>query len=185
MLALYVLALIFPPAVAQMATDHPTQPANAAAPERLGTVSFIVSCAASVQAPFNRGVALLHDFWYEEAQRQFEEIAKSDPGCAMAHWGMAMSYFHQIWSRPDEIANTHGWAEMQQAQSPAAKTARERAYIAALSDFYRPGQRSFRSAFGPTPMQWESFTASFRMISIRARFMRCRCWRRVRLTTPA
>ena len=144
MLALYLLALISLPAVAQMATDHPTQPANAAAPERLGTVSFTVSCAASVQASFNRGVALLHDFWYEEAQRQFEEIAKSDPGCAMAHWGMAMSYFHQIWSRPDEIANTHGWAEMQKAQSPAAKTARERAYIGALSDFYRPGKQEFQ-----------------------------------------
>ncbi len=71
-------------------------------PERLGTVSFSVSCAAAVQAPFNRGVALLHDFWYDEAQRQFEEIIKADPGCAMAHWGVAMSDFHQIWNRPDE-----------------------------------------------------------------------------------
>ena len=115
--------------------DHPAQLAKAAAPERLGTVSLSVSCAADVQAPFNRGVALLHDFWYEEAQRQFEEIAKTDPGCAMAHWGMAMSYFHQIWSRPGESANAQGWAQMQKAQSPQAKTARERAYIAALSDF--------------------------------------------------
>ena len=56
----------------------------------------------AVQTPFNRGVALLHDFWYEEAQRQFEEIAKADPTCAMAHWGAAMSYFHQIWNRPDK-----------------------------------------------------------------------------------
>jgi hypothetical protein len=143
-LALSLLALISLPAAAQMASDHSAQPAVAATPERLGTVSFTVSCASAVQAPFNRGIALLHDFWYEEAQRQFEEIAKNDPGCAMAHWGMAMSYFHQIWSRPDETANTHGWAEMQKAQSPAAKTARERAYIAALSDFYRPGKQEFQ-----------------------------------------
>ena len=56
--------------------------------ERLGTVSFPVSCRTSSQAPFNRGVALLHDFWYREARAQFDRLAKSDPGCAMAHWGM-------------------------------------------------------------------------------------------------
>ena len=55
--------------------------------EKLGTVSFAVSCSSSVQASFNRGVALLHDFWYEEAGPQFERIAKADPNCAMAHWG--------------------------------------------------------------------------------------------------
>jgi tetratricopeptide (TPR) repeat protein len=142
-LALSFLALTFLPAAAQMTMAQPAEPANGAVPERLGTVSFSVSCAAAVQAPFDRGVALLHDFWYEEAQRQFEEIAKADPNCAMAHWGAAMSSFHQIWSRPGETAVAHGWAEMQKAQSPAAKTPRELAYIAALSDFYRPGKPEF------------------------------------------
>ena len=139
-LPLSLLALASLPAFAQMTMDHPAQPA---APERLGTVSFPVSCSASVQAPFNRGVALLHDFWYEEAQRQFEEIAKADPDCAMAHWGAAMSYFHQIWSRPDETAIAKGWAEIEKAQAQPAKTARERAYIEALSGFYRPGPQKF------------------------------------------
>src|ERR1700677_4936777 len=123
-LAFCLLASISLPVSAQMAMpmDHAAQPANAASPERLGTVSFSVSCAVGVQAPFNRGVALLHDFWYEEAQRQFEEITKTDPSCAMAHWGVAMSYFHQIWGRPGEDAVAHGWTAMQKAQSPAAKT---------------------------------------------------------------
>src|ERR1700693_332656 len=58
------------------------------AQEKLGTVSFCVSCVQAVHARFDRGVALLHDFWYEEAQRQFEEIAKAEPHCAMAHWGI-------------------------------------------------------------------------------------------------
>jgi tetratricopeptide (TPR) repeat protein len=129
------------PATTQMAMSHSTK--NVADQERLGTVSFSVSCASTVQAPFNRGIALLHDFWYEEAQRQFEEIAKADPGCAMAHWGIAISYFHQIWNRPGESVIAQGWAEMQKAQSPAAKTPRERAYIAALSDFYRPGKQEY------------------------------------------
>jgi len=53
--------------------------AEPSAVERLGTVSFSVSCSPAVGVPFNRGVALLHNFWYEEAQRQFEQIAKTDP----------------------------------------------------------------------------------------------------------
>jgi len=114
-------------------------------PERLGTVSFPVSCSPSVRAAFDRGVALLHDFWYDEAQRQFAQIAERDPHCAMAHWGIAMSVFHQIWNRPDEGTMAQGWAEMQRAASAPAKSARERAYVAALSRFYEPGTRGFQA----------------------------------------
>ena len=120
---------------------------RAAAPpagERLGTVSFSVSCSPKVRAAFNRGVALLHDFWYEEAQWQFEQIVKSDPDCVMAHWGIAMSVFHQIWDRPDEQAAARAWSEMQAAQKRPAKSARERQYIAALSGFFQPGKRDYQ-----------------------------------------
>ena len=113
----------------------PMQSGGAAA-ERLGTVSFAVSCAPQVQVSFNRGVALLHDFWYAEAGPQFERIAQADPSCAMAHWGIAMGGFHQIWDRPDAGDMQLGWAEMQKAQSLGAKTEREREYLAALADFY-------------------------------------------------
>ena len=111
--------------------------------ERLGTVSFPVSCAVASQASFNRGVALLHDFWYGEAQKEFDELAKRDPGCAMAHWGTAMSVFHQIWDRPSAESMQFGWSEMQKAQSMTAGTERERAYITALADFFRPGADEF------------------------------------------
>lgn len=121
--------------------------AHAAPPagERLGEVSFAVSCAPSVRAPFNRGVALLHDFWYDEARPQFERIAKADPACAMAHWGIAMSLFHQIWERPDEHTMARGRAEMQAARAHPAKTARERGYIAALGSFYEPEQNEYQA----------------------------------------
>jgi hypothetical protein len=115
------------------------------AAERLGTVSFAVSCSPSVQASFNRGVALLHDFWYQEAESQFNQIAKADPACSMAHWGEALSVFHQIWQRPSESTMTFGWAAMQKAQSPAAKTERERAYIDALAAFYKPGKSDYQA----------------------------------------
>jgi tetratricopeptide (TPR) repeat protein len=120
-------------------------PAAQASSERLGTVSFAVSCAPAVQTSFVRGVALLHDFWYQEAQRQFEAIAKADPSCAMAHWGAAMSLYHQIWDRPDERTVAKGWQEMQAALAHPAKSARERAYVAALSDFYKPGPRNYQA----------------------------------------
>src|SRR5436309_1482764 len=56
--------------------------------EKLGSVSFPVSCEAASKAPMERGVALLHSFGYEEAGQQFTELAESDPKCAMAHWGL-------------------------------------------------------------------------------------------------
>src|SRR5580700_2473071 len=118
-------------------------PAARAAEEQLGAVSFPVSCAESQRAAFNRGVALLHDFWYEEAAPQFRRIAKADPSCAMAHWGVAMSGFRQSWDRPDETGMAEGWHEMQLAQSLSVQTAREREYIAALSDFFRPGKQGY------------------------------------------
>ena len=111
--------------------------------ERLGTVSFPVSCSPQVQAQFNRGVALLHDFWYAEAPLEFQRIAKEDPSCAMAHWGLVMSSFQQIWDRPGKESMTFGWEEIQKAQSLGAKTQRERDYIAALAAFYRPGDSDY------------------------------------------
>ena len=114
--------------------------------ERLGSVSFPVSCSPSVHAQFNRGVALLHDFWYEEARPQFQRIIQADPTCAMAHWGIAMSGFHQIWDRPDAAAMASGWQEMQAVQYRSAKdTVREREYIAALSGFFRPGGEDYQT----------------------------------------
>jgi tetratricopeptide (TPR) repeat protein len=144
-IASLLLGLSVASAAAQTMSSMPMGSGAIDPNERLGTVSFPVSCAASTQAQMNRGVALLHDFWYEEARSQFERIAASDPACAMAHWGLAMSMFHQIWGRPDAKSMTAGWAEMQKAQSLTAATDREHAYIAALADFYRPDQREFQA----------------------------------------
>ncbi len=136
------LALV--PLTASAGTPAGAVASAPSADERLGSVSFPVSCSPSVRAEFNRGVALLHDFWYEEARPQFEKILKADPSCAMAHWGVAMSGFHQIWDRPDAAARAGGWREMQAAQSPPAKTVREREYIAALANFFKPGPEDFQ-----------------------------------------
>ncbi|MGH9503060.1 MAG: hypothetical protein ACRD20_09430 [Terriglobales bacterium] len=105
--------------------------------EQLGTVHFPVSCAASSQTPFGRGVALLHSFWYEEAEKEFVAIAKDDPTCAMAHWGVAMSLWHQLWDHPNAATIKRGMLELKKAQSLHPATDREREYVSALGAFYR------------------------------------------------
>ena len=144
----FLLALATLPLAARSAVPHAahdsTEHAQTFPGERLGKVSFAVSCSTKVRVPFTRGVALLHDFWYEEAQRQFEQIVKADPKCPMAHWGIAMSVFHQIWDRPDDDAVARGRLEMKAARSQAAATAREREYLAAISGFYQPDKGEYQ-----------------------------------------
>src|SRR5580692_8330592 len=110
--------------------------------EKLGQVSFPTTCASRSQAPMERGVALLHSFGYTVAQMQFEAIAKDDPACAMAHWGIAMTQFQELWGRPDAASQKRGTEEMAKARAlaapPATITPREQAYIAALSAFFDP-----------------------------------------------
>src|SRR5579863_2231282 len=123
-------------AVLSSALDQDIYAHHHDASERLGTVSFPISCAAGSQTSFERGVALLHSFGYEEAEQQFVELSQKDPACAMAHWGIAMSLFHQIWERPEAAALKRGHEELEKAQKIGAQTERERGYISALALFY-------------------------------------------------
>jgi tetratricopeptide (TPR) repeat protein len=104
--------------------------------EQLGAVHFPISCTVNVQKPFERGVALLHSFWYEEAQKEFAQIAIDDPHCAMAHWGLAMSYWHQLWNRPDRKTIKKGKLEVAKAQKLHPNDDRDRSYVAAIGAFY-------------------------------------------------
>ena len=118
--------------------------------EKLGKVHFPVSCSDKVQAPFERGIALLHSFGYTEAEEQFRKIAVDDPQCAMAHWGIAMSQFHELWGRPDNAAMKVGAEEMSKAKlviaTPTKITPRELAYITALDGFYTQAPTDFQKA---------------------------------------
>jgi hypothetical protein len=104
--------------------------------EKLGTVSFPISCAPATQAQFERGVALLYSFEYESASTQFLEIEKRDPDCAMLYWGQAMSLYHQLWERPTKADLQLGAELLAKARALHAPTSRERDYIEALTVFY-------------------------------------------------
>ncbi len=106
-------------------------------PEKLGTVNFPTSCAPAVHAHFARAVALLHSFAYDESAKGFQQVLVDDPKCAMAHWGVAMSYYQQLWEpslTPEREAK--GKAEMEAAVALGNGSEREKAWIAALAKLY-------------------------------------------------
>jgi tetratricopeptide (TPR) repeat protein len=102
-------------------------------PEKLGTVSFPVSCQPEVQAEFNRAVALLHSFTYSAAAGAFQKVAAQDPACAMAHWGVAMTYFHQLWEPAVPSSDPTPKNEINQALKIGASSERERGFIQAAA----------------------------------------------------
>ena len=128
--ALLLLALPLGAAAQEHSGDHP-------APEKLGHVSFLNSCAPQVQAKFERALALLHSFAYLAADNAFEEVEREDPKCAIAGWGQAMANFHQIWEPPISPAGLdRGRAALEWAQTTGAGSARERNYINALAPMF-------------------------------------------------
>lgn len=107
----------------------------------LGRVNFSVSCTPSAQKKFNRAVAWLHSFEYEEAEKAFTEVAATDPRCGMAHWGVAMSNYHPLWAPPTAAELKRGWESIEKAKVAGARTQRERDYIAAMEVFYKDADK--------------------------------------------
>jgi hypothetical protein len=103
---------------------------------RGGDLNFPVTCGAQIQPRFDAALAALHSFWYGRAREEFAAIAQTDPDCAMAHWGLAMSVWNQLWAppRPDNLAA--GREAIEKARSASHKSARETDYIEALAAFY-------------------------------------------------
>jgi tetratricopeptide (TPR) repeat protein len=110
--------------------------------EKLGRVNFSVSCNSAAQQQFNRAVALLHSFWYEEAEKGFAAVTKSDPKCGMGYWGIAMSFYHPVWAPPTLAELRNGTAAVHEADVVGARTQREKDYIAAISTFYKDADKS-------------------------------------------
>src|SRR2546421_810499 len=125
------LALVPGWALAQHEHDH-----THVAPEKFGQVRFPTSCKPEVQSAFERGLALLHSFAYAKAATVFQEVSAKDPGCGLAQWGVAMTYFHTIWGPPTEDEFAAGRTAAQKAAALGAPSARERDYIAGIAAYY-------------------------------------------------
>jgi tetratricopeptide (TPR) repeat protein len=137
-----VLLLCFPGAWADQGHHHDLSE------KEVGSVHFTTSCLPSVQPSFQRALALLHSFQYEQTRAQFTEIARQDPQCAMAQWGIAMSHYHGLWHNGDLAAGRVAVHKAQDTASANPKTtAREHAYIDALSEIYKEdGQDEYAHA---------------------------------------
>ncbi|MES2990348.1 MAG: hypothetical protein V4844_02920 [Pseudomonadota bacterium] len=123
--------------IAALAAGSWALPASAqAADEKLGRVHFDTSCTPQAQQIFDRGMLYQHSFWYRASQNVFEEVAKTDPACAMAYWGVALSLLWNPHTVPPEKNLAEGSAALAKANTIGAGTQRERDYLNALGAMY-------------------------------------------------
>jgi tetratricopeptide (TPR) repeat protein len=136
MLRILAACLLAPFLAAPEAGDHQHQPGSTAS-EKLGKVHFETSCAPDVEGDFDRAVALLHSFEFGPAIEGFNAVLAEDPSCAVAHWGIALSY----WGNPfggmrSTSALEQGSAAIQRGRAIESATARERAYVEAAATLF-------------------------------------------------
>jgi hypothetical protein len=112
--------------------------ATAASAQQLGQVSFKTSCTAVAQEKFDRGLAMVHSFFYPDSIQAFTEAAAADPQCAIAYWGIALSHRPNPLILPLPAAALKGGLEaVEKGKAVGAKTDRERDWIAAIEIYYK------------------------------------------------
>jgi hypothetical protein len=142
---LLVLALGFPIIASTQVSDESHRHSDPATgtPEQLGRVAFANSCAPAVQASFERAVALLHSFWWQEGERTFREVLRRDPKCAIATWGIAAILIgNPFLAGPTAAQVQQAEAAIARGRAVGANTERERLYIEAVAQYYEgsPGR---------------------------------------------
>jgi tetratricopeptide (TPR) repeat protein len=106
--------------------------------EELGRVVFQTSCTPQAQAQFERALAMLHSFFFPETIKAFSAVAETDPNCAIAYWGIAVSQRPNPLVSPFDAATLkRGLEAVQKGQTIGAKTERERDWLAAIEEFYK------------------------------------------------
>ena len=122
---------------AACAHEDDAAPQNAPG-EKLGEVTFPVSCNAAAQKEFNRAMALFHSFWFDPAKKSFVRVLELDPQCAMAQWGIAFMSMGNPFAWPaNPNAMKAAAAALAEAQRIGTSSEREREYIAALGVFLK------------------------------------------------
>jgi len=131
--------------------------------ERLGEVNLPISCSPAAQQKFNRAVAMQHSFFFPETVKAFTAIAETEPSCAMAYWGIAIS------QRPNPLVGPfpgdvlkRGWEAIGQARAASQKTEREIAWIEALAAYYQdyatvPQQKRTANYEAAMAQLWERY----------------------------
>jgi tetratricopeptide (TPR) repeat protein len=106
--------------------------------EKLGRVHFKTSCSPEAQKQFERALAMLHSFFFPETVKAFTAIPATDPSCAIAYWGIAISQRPNPLVGPFDAATLkRGLEAIEKGESIGPKTQRERDWLAALKEFYK------------------------------------------------
>ena len=166
-----LLCVASTPLIAADTTEHHDHPV----PEKLGAVTFPTSCQPAAQPKFERAMALLHSFAYSASDKAFRDVIAADPKCAIAHWGLAMSYVHPLWEPHigrGRVAK--GQQAIQQAERLGGSE-RERGFIDALESSTRmPDLYRTRNALRLIQAQWPNWPSAIRTMWNARCFMRSR-----------
>jgi hypothetical protein len=128
--------------------------------EKLGNVSFPNSCSAEVNPYLQRAIALLHSFWWGEADKAFHDVLLRDPSCAIAGWGIAANAIGNPYATgPSPDVAKKAQEAIAQARAIGAKTERERGYIEAIAAYYD------RFAERPHPARLRSLADAFEALA--------------------
>jgi tetratricopeptide (TPR) repeat protein len=111
--------------------------------DKLGKVTFPTSCDPKVQAQFERGVAMLHSYWFTEARKVFDGVLQQDPSCAIAYWGLAVNYLGNPLAAPPSPKDAAAASDaLDKARAIGAKSQRERDWIEAIGAYYRDADKT-------------------------------------------
>src|SRR4051812_15471517 len=130
------LLMITVGAAALTLSSFQTVLAQTEADQQLGNVHFATTCNETAQRRFDRAMRYQHSFWYRAAREVFNEAAAADPECAIAHWGVALTYLDNPHGPIPGPNVAPGLAAIQKAKEVGAKSERERDYIDALALMY-------------------------------------------------
>ncbi|HUQ26253.1 MAG TPA: hypothetical protein VM140_11325 [Burkholderiales bacterium] len=131
-------------------------------PEKLGEVHFPTSCDPAVQPMFERGVALLHSFWFPEGLKTFNEVLKRDPSCTIAYWAIGVNrLLNPFGGQTAEAIALQGQEAVEKGLAMGAKTERERDYLTAISAFYGRDRAPFRERAARYDAAMEKLAAKY------------------------
>src|SRR5215831_2975503 len=105
-----------------------------------------ISCSPAISRNFDIALALLHNFWYPRALSTFDQVIQTDPECAIAYWGAAMTFNHPFWDAPTAADEQKAWALVQKGMRAQEKSNREQMYLDAAAALFRDGGAGEKSA---------------------------------------
>src|SRR5256712_1956437 len=131
-------SILLPSAVALVAPVFADQDPVAGKSEKLGRVHFKTLCSPEAQKQFERALAMLHSFFFPETVKAFTAIPATDPSCAIAYWGIAISQRPNPLVGPFDAATLkRGLDAIDKGEAIGPKTERERDWLTALKEFYK------------------------------------------------